>query len=133
VANGCSVYAGDAYVGAWIQTLERLRALPIEVLVPGRGGVLVGRFAALGAIDATRDFLLVLRDAVHDAMARGSDLRTCFEAAQTTMQPRFGEWPFFDHVLPFDVARMHEELAGAEHPTQWTAERDAALWTALHG
>jgi glyoxylase-like metal-dependent hydrolase (beta-lactamase superfamily II) len=133
VENGCSVYAGDAYIGAWIQTLERLRTLPVEVLVPGHGDVLVGRSAVLGAIDGTRDFLLVLRDVVHDAMSKGADLRACFEAAHTMMQPRFGDWPLFDHVLPFDVARMQEELAGGEHPTQWTAERDAALWTTVHG
>ncbi len=34
---------------------------------------------------------------------------------------------------PFASASDSSERAGAEHPTQRTAERDAALWTAIHG
>jgi hypothetical protein len=49
------------------------------------------------------------------------------------MQPEFGAWPVFQHVLPFDVTRAYEELTGTEHPTIWTAERDAELWKLLHG
>ena len=49
------------------------------------------------------------------------------------MTPRFGDWPVFQHVLPFDVARAVEELKGTEHPTIWTAERDQQLWTTLRG
>jgi glyoxylase-like metal-dependent hydrolase (beta-lactamase superfamily II) len=127
VENRCAIYAGDAQVGAWIQMLERLRTLPIDVLVPGRGAVLRGRSAVLGAIDGTRDFLMLLRDSVHDAMGRAADLRGCVEAARAKMESRFGEWPLFDEMLPFDVARMREELSGHEDPTEWSPERDAAL------
>ena len=127
VENGCAPYAGDANVGAWIHALERLRALPIDVLVPARGAVLDGRSAVLGAIDGTRDFLMLLRDSVHDAMAGGADLRGCFDAARRTMQSRFGARPLFDDVLPFDVARMREELFGREDPAEWTPARDADL------
>jgi glyoxylase-like metal-dependent hydrolase (beta-lactamase superfamily II) len=127
VENGCAPYAGDANIGAWIQALERLRALPIDVLVPARGAALEGRSSVLSAIDGTRDFLMLLRDSVHDAMARNADLRGCFETARATMQSRFGEHPLFHDVLPFDVARMREELSGHEEPADWTPERDAAL------
>lgn len=44
-----------------------------------------------------------------------------------------GDWPLFNHVLPFHVARAHEELSGVEHPTVWTAGRDTASWNALRG
>lgn len=132
VENRCSVYAGDAFIGAWIGTLAKLRELPAEVLVPGRGAALIGRAAVLDAIDSTRDFLLSLRDGVGNAMQKGANLRGCYLAAQEAMQPRFGAWPLFGHVLPFDVARMHEELSGGEMPTEWTAERDAALWATIH-
>jgi glyoxylase-like metal-dependent hydrolase (beta-lactamase superfamily II) len=133
VENRCGVYAGDAYIGDWITTLERLRAIPAEVLVPGRGAVLRGRAAVEGAIDGTLDFLRTLRGAVADALGQGADLATCYRAAEVAMRPKFGDWPVFDHVLPFDTARMREELIGTEHPTVWTADRDQDLWRLLRG
>ena len=133
VENRIGVYAGDAYIGEWIETLQRVREIPATAMVSGRGPAVRGRAEVQTAIDATRDFLLTLRDAVAVARANGADLRGCFEAAQVAMKPRFGEWPVFQHVLPFDVSRMNEELAGVEHPTIWTAERDQQLWDILRG
>jgi hypothetical protein len=49
------------------------------------------------------------------------------------MVPRFGSWPVFQHVLPFDVSRAYDELRGIEHPVVWTAERDRELWQTLRG
>jgi hypothetical protein len=49
------------------------------------------------------------------------------------MTPRFGTWPVFQHVLPFDVSRAYDELCGIEHPVVWTAERDRELWQILRG
>ena len=131
--NRCGVYAGDAYIRDWIETLTRLRPTPAEVMVAGRGPVVRGRDAVLGAIDGTSAFLSSLRDAVQTALDGGADLKGCFQAAESAMRPVFGEWPLFGHVLPFDVARMHEELRGTEHPTIWTADRDKQLWQTLRG
>lgn len=131
--NRCGVYAGDAYIRDWIETLTRLLPVPASVAVAGRGPVVRGREAVLGAIDSTSAFLSTLRDSVQSALAGGADFKTCFAAAEAAMQPEFGAWPLFGHVLPFDVARMHEELQGTEHPTIWTAERDKQLWQTLRG
>jgi glyoxylase-like metal-dependent hydrolase (beta-lactamase superfamily II) len=131
--NRCGVYAGDAYITEWIDTLGRLRPLPAETMVAGRGPVVRGREAVLGAIDGTSAFLATLRESVQAALHRGADLKTCFQAAETAMRHQFGDWPLFGHVLPFDVARMAEELQGAEHPTIWTSERDKQLWQTLRG
>ena len=131
--NRCGVYAGDAYIGEWIETLGRLRALPAEAMVAGRGAVVRGREAVEAAIEGTSAFLSALRGSVDEARKGGADLAGCFRAAEAAMRPRFGDWPLFGHVLPFDVARAYEELSGVEHPTVWTAERDKALWDALRG
>jgi glyoxylase-like metal-dependent hydrolase (beta-lactamase superfamily II) len=131
--NRCGVYAGDAYIGEWIETLGRLRAVPAEAMVAGRGAVVRGREAVEAAVDGTAAFLSTLRRSVDEARRGGADLAGCFRAAEAAMRPDFGEWPLFGHVLPFDVARAHEELSGVEHPTIWTAERDKALWSALRG
>lgn len=133
VENRCGVYAGDGYVADWIDTLGRLHDLPATTMVPGRGAALRSREAVMGAIAATQGFLTTLRDVVAGAHAQGADLKSCFQAAEQAMSPLYGDWPVFAHVLPFDVARMLEQLEGGEHPTPWTAERDQALWALLRG
>jgi glyoxylase-like metal-dependent hydrolase (beta-lactamase superfamily II) len=133
VENCCGVYAGDAYIGDWARTLESVRALKPRVLVPGRGAVLRDAGAAGEAIDLTHAFLSTLILSVQAGLAAGEDLRGCFQRAEREMAPRFGQWPVFQHVLPFDVSRAFDELRGIEHPVVWTAERDRELWQALRG
>jgi hypothetical protein len=35
--------------------------------------------------------------------------------------------------MPFDVARLWDELDGIERPRVWTAERDREVWAQLQG
>ncbi|SFV07940.1 MBL fold metallo-hydrolase [Pseudoduganella namucuonensis] len=131
VENRCGVYAGDAYIREWMGILDTLKKLEPRVLVPGRGAAVFDATASAAAIDMTRDFLQTLLDTVAAAQAQGGDLRACYEAAQAAMRPRFGDWPVFQHVLPFDVSRAFDELAGIADPRVWTAQRDLELWAAL--
>jgi len=133
VENRCGVYAGDAYIQDWAGTLDAVAALKPEVLVPGRGAVLKGTTACAEAIDLTKAFLSTLIASVRSGIDAGDSLRGCFERAEQAMKPRFGEWPVFQHVLPFDVSRAYDELRGIEHPVVWTAERDRELWQILRG
>lgn len=133
VENRCGVYAGDAYIRDWTGTLEAVKKLNPRVLVPGRGAVQHGQAACTQAIELTQAFLQTLLDSVQTGLDQQEGLRGCFERAQKAMTPRFGDWPVFQHVLPFDVARAFEELQGTEHPTVWTADRDQQLWQILRG
>jgi hypothetical protein len=134
VENKCGVYAGDAYIRDWITTLKSVGSMPAEALVPGRGPAVTGREAVREAVEGTASFLQTLHDAVAGALPKGdADVAACYRAADAAMLPKFGHWPIFDHVLPFDTARMREELSGTQDPTIWTAERDAELWSALRG
>ena len=133
VENRCGVYAGDAYVQDWTRTLDAVRALKPRTMVPGRGAFLASPEACAEAIDLTQDFLNTLLGSVRTSISEGESLRQCFERAERAMLPKFGHWPVFQHVLPFDVARVHEELSGTEHPRIWTAERDKELWAVLRG
>lgn len=133
VENHCGVYAGDAYVRDWAGTLDAVAALRPRVLVPGRGAVLQGAPECAAAIGLTKDFLSTLLASVREGIAAGEGLRGCFQRAETAMTPLFGQWPVFQHVLPFDVARAFDELSGIEHPRVWTAERDQELWQVLRG
>lgn len=131
VENRCGVYAGDAYIQDWAGTLDAVAALKPRVLVPGRGAVLQDAAACAEAIALTQAFLSTLLASVREGIAAGDALRGCFERAEAAMKPRFGDWPVFQHVLPFDVSRAYDELRGIEHPVVWTAERDRELWQAL--
>ncbi len=133
VENRCGVYAGDAYIGDWAGTLDAVAALKPRVLVPGRGAVLEGEAACAEAIALTQDFLSTLLESVRAGLAANGTLKDCFARAEAAMAPRFGHWPVFQHVLPFDVSRAWDELRGIEHPVVWTAERDRALWQTLRG
>lgn len=133
VENHCGVYAGDAYIRDWAGTLDAVAALRPRVLVPGRGAVLQGEPECAAAIGLTKDFLSTLLASVREGIAAGEGLRGCFQRAETAMTPLFGQWPVFQHVLPFDVARAFDELSGIEHPRVWTAQRDQELWQVLRG
>src|SRR5699024_1423587 len=97
----------------------------------GRGAVTRGRVAVDAAIAQTRDFLDVLRREVGVVHSRGGTLKEAFEAAHAALAPRYGAWPIFEHCMPFDVARLWEELDGIERPRIWTAERDREVWDQL--
>lgn len=132
VESEAALYTGDAYHLDWMTTtLDRVRALDAEVLVGGRGRVVRG--AEVGqAIEQTRGFLQVLKDAVHAVQRREGTLKEAFESAHTALAPQYGGWPIFEHTLPFDVQRMWDELIG-NSPRIWTADRDRQLWDELQG
>lgn len=133
VENRCGVYAGDAYVQDWIGTLDAVKALAPRVMVPGRGAALYSPQDCAEAVALTQSFLRTLIDSVRVSVAEGETLRQCFERAERAMTPKFGHWPVYQHVLPFDVARVHDELSGIEHPRIWTDARDRELWQILRG
>lgn len=131
VEAGATPYAGDAYIEDWLETLERVRALRAEALVPGRGAAVHGAEVNM-AIDTTKEFLTILRDSVFTSVRQEQTLKQAFDAAYAVLQPRFGNWPIFEHCMPFDVSRMYDELSGTR-PRIWTATRDQEMWKALQG
>ena len=111
VENRCGVYAGDAYIQDWAGTLDAVAALKPRVLVPGpRRGAAGRRRPAPRRSRSRRTFLSTLLASVRAGIDAGEGLRGCFERAEAAMKPRFGDWPVFQHVLPFDVSRAYDEL-----------------------
>jgi glyoxylase-like metal-dependent hydrolase (beta-lactamase superfamily II) len=131
VEASAAPYCGDAYIQDWVGTLENVRALGAEAVVPGRGPAVRGA-AVERAINETAAYLSILRDTVSDSVLREEDIATAYRAAEAALTPRFGEWAIFKHCLPFNVQRMYDDLAGSR-PRIWTESRDAALWRALVG
>jgi len=131
VGAGAAPYGGDAHYKDWPATLERVRELRPEALVPGRGDALVGAEAVEQGISGTQQFLADLYIGVSASAQAGESLKQAYDKAVAALQPRYGKWAIFDHALPFSVARAYDEAKGLEHPRIWTAERDAETWTAL--
>jgi glyoxylase-like metal-dependent hydrolase (beta-lactamase superfamily II) len=130
VESEAALYTGDAHVEDWRSgTLDALAALKPRALVPGRGAVVHGDDVAR-AIEQTRGFLNTLRDEVAAARASGIGLKGTFDSVHERMARRYGDWPIFEHCMPFNVKRMADELEGRD-PVIWTAETDAQIWERL--
>jgi glyoxylase-like metal-dependent hydrolase (beta-lactamase superfamily II) len=133
VEYGAAAYTGDAQLAHWPATLEVLRSLAPERLVPGRGPALLTNSDANRAIDYTKSFVETLYSAARESVAAGHDLRQAYTHARSKMDPLFGNAFIYEHCLPFDVSRAFDEASGIGHPRIWTAERDRQMWESLHG
>lgn len=129
-----ALYTGDAFHRDWAGgTLDALAAVGAEALVGGRGAVSRGRDEVDAAIAQTRHFLQVMISETEAVRARGGTLADAFGACHAALHGQYGHWPIFEHCLPFDVARLWDELCGVERPIIWTAERDREVWDRLQG
>jgi glyoxylase-like metal-dependent hydrolase (beta-lactamase superfamily II) len=131
VEFGATPYCGDAHFADWPATLDAIRALGPERMVPGRGRALMTRAECEEAIEGTRAFTSDLFAIAKAGAAKGATLKQVYEEAMGAMRPKYGHWVIFEHCMPFNVARAYDEAKGLDHPRIWTAERDLAMWQAL--
>ena len=125
------VYTGDAQLEEWPATLEALRALGAEAIVPGRGEAMKGAADVNKALDYTKRWVETLFAAGKEAAAAGMDLKAAMAHTRKSMDPVFGLVFIYEHCLPFDVSRAYDEASGIKNPRIWTAERDMEMWKAL--
>ena len=131
VEADAACYTGDAYLSDWPQTLDNLAAMNFEKLVPGRGPALMNREQVEKGLSYTRDFVSTLYQSAQQAVAQGMDLKATMALTRENMDPKFGHVFIYEHCLPFDVTRAHDEASGIRDPRIWTAERDQQMWHAL--
>lgn len=131
VEFGATPYTGDAYLRDWPQTLDRLRALGAEKLVPGRGAALKSPAEVEEGIGGTQAFLTEMYQSVAAGVAAGKPLKDIYGETFARLEPKFGSWVIFEHCMPFDVSRAYDEASGIDDPRIWTAERDQDMWQAL--
>jgi glyoxylase-like metal-dependent hydrolase (beta-lactamase superfamily II) len=127
------VYTGDAQLEEWPTTLEALRALQAEFIVPGRGEAMKGNADVNKALDYTQRWVTTLFQAGKEAAAADMDLKAAMAHTRKSMDPVFGHVFIYEHCLPFDVSRAYDEAKGIKNPRIWTAERDKEMWAALQG
>jgi glyoxylase-like metal-dependent hydrolase (beta-lactamase superfamily II) len=126
-----AAYTGDAQLEEWPATLEALRALGAEKLVPGRGPALLDPEQVNAGIDYTKDFVTTLLQSAKEAAAQSMTLKEAMAHVRSKMDPKFGHVFIYEHCLPFDVTRAYDEAKGIKHPRIWTAERDKEMWHSL--
>ena len=126
-----AAYTGDAQLEEWPATLEALRALGAEKLVPGRGPALLTPQQVDAGIDYTKDFVTTLLGSAREAVADSMTLKEAMAHVRSKMDPKFGHVFIYEHCLPFDVPRAYDEAKGIKHPRIWTAERDKEMWHSL--
>jgi glyoxylase-like metal-dependent hydrolase (beta-lactamase superfamily II) len=125
------VYTGDAQLEEWPATLEALRALGAEKLVPGRGEAMLNAADCNKALDYTKRWVTTLFSAAKEAAAHNMDLKQAMAHTRKSMDPIFGHVFIYEHCLPFDVSRAYDEAKGIKHPRIWTAQRDMDMWQQL--
>jgi glyoxylase-like metal-dependent hydrolase (beta-lactamase superfamily II) len=130
---GATPYCGDAHFQEWPHTLERLRALKPEKLVPGRGDALLSAADADKAIMATQNFLRLTYERAAAGVKAGKALGAVYKETYDALAPTCKGWAIFDHCMPFNVSRALDEASGIDHPRIWTAERDIEMWKSLEG
>lgn len=128
-----AAYTGDAQLEEWPDTLERLRALKPEKLVPGRGPALVSPSEVQAGLDFTKDFVGTLYECAKESVSVKATLKETFHNVRAKMDPKFSQMFIYEHCLPFDVSRAYDEAQGIKHPRIWTVERDQEMWRALQG
>jgi glyoxylase-like metal-dependent hydrolase (beta-lactamase superfamily II) len=125
------VYTGDAQLEEWPATLEALRALKAEAIVPGRGEAMKGQADVNKALDYTKRWVQTLYRCGQEAVAQKMDLKAAMAHTRKSMDPIFGHVFIYEHCLPFDVSRAFDEASGLKNPRIWTAERDMEMWKSL--
>ncbi|WP_413658015.1 MBL fold metallo-hydrolase [Paraburkholderia phenoliruptrix] len=133
VEYGATPYAGDAYFQDWPATLDAIAALKPEKLVPGRGAALKTPQEVADGLAGTRAFISELYSKVKSGASQGKDLNAIYKDTYAELKPKFGEWVIFDHCMPFDVTRAHDEATQYPDPRIWTAQRDKEMWETLEG
>ena len=131
VEADAACYTGDAYLTDWPATLDALAAMKFDKLVPGRGPTLMTPAAVNKGLAYTRDFVSTLYGSAREAVAQGMDLNATMKHARQAMDPKFAQVFIYEHCLPFDVTRAHDEASGIRDPRIWTAERDQQMWHEL--
>jgi glyoxylase-like metal-dependent hydrolase (beta-lactamase superfamily II) len=131
VEYNAGVYTGDAQLAEWPATLEALRALQPECLMPGRGEAMKSNADCNKALDYTQRWVQTLYRCGQEAVAKQLNLKDAMALTRTHMDPIFGQVFIYEHCLPFDVSRAYDEASGIKNPRIWTAERDKDMWAAL--
>ena len=115
IVNGPFNYMGDAHIGAWIETLEKVKALGAEIVCPGHGAV-----GGAELIAGQQAYLIALRSAVQALRDSGATPTAAKAAVPGLMadlkaNAEISNW-VGQGMFPGQVERVWRELGGAAFP-----------------
>ena len=106
-------FAGHGHIAQWVETLDHLRGLAVERIVPGHGPV----FGGTAQLELLREYFASILDGVRAAIERGATVDEAQEAIDLSRfrQALAGENPVlqrnFDAFAPETVARAFAEVS----------------------
>jgi len=80
-------YMGDGYVSEWIEALDYIENLDIEMVIPGHGDI-----GGKPIIIAMKHYLLNLRGMVRQQIEDGASLKQTQEALRPILQEKYKTW-----------------------------------------
>jgi glyoxylase-like metal-dependent hydrolase (beta-lactamase superfamily II) len=89
----------DARIDAWLTALDKLKQLPVRVLVPGEGSP-----APVGQVDALAAYLKALRSSVQATYAQGTSLG---DAGRQSELPAYADMPLYRPAHNKNVEQLY--------------------------
>ena len=110
IFSECQTWLMTSNVPQWLDALERIRGLDVDLIVPGHGPITTKR-----ALDVQRSVLLEWTSAVAAAVARG------WSRDETIARVNFadrgpvdiGQGYMMDHIQTLNAASLYDKLTGA--------------------
>jgi cyclase len=109
IFNGVQTWLYASNVDEWITSLDRIKKLDVDHIVPGHGPVCTKR-----ELDVQKAFLLEWLSAVQSAIARGLSKEECIK--EIDFANRFpvdiGQEYMLDHVIEHNASVLYDKLKG---------------------
>ena len=104
-------YLGDSFTEEFVETLEKLKGLDFEMILPGHGAVVRDR----AHIDFTQEYLRKYWGSVKAAHAKGLSIDEAVEAVDLAGYEDYAAFQFTrPEVRKLEVSRMYHLLNGGE-------------------
>lgn len=107
VFNQCQTWHYGSDIKTWIESLDRLKKLDVDVIIPGHGPVCTKR-----ALDEQKAFLLEWLAAIAAGVAKGWSKAECLE--RLTFKDRFpvdiGQEYMLDFVIQNNVSVLYDKM-----------------------
>jgi cyclase len=114
IFNGCQTWLMSSNVPQWLEALERIRGLDVDIVIPGHGPVTTKK-----ALDTQRAFLMEWTTAVAQAISRGWSREETMK--RVTFADRFpvdiGQGNMMEYIQTLNAGALYDKLT-AKSPAQ---------------
>jgi cyclase len=111
IFSGCQTWLMTSDVAQWLDALERIRTLDVDLIVPGHGPVVTKQY-----LDVQRSHLMEWKTAVATAIAKGWTREET--VAGVSFTDRFGpvdvgQGYMLDYIQTWNAGSLYDKLTGA--------------------